>query len=47
MMDIYLKQDGERIGPFTLEKIQGQLEGGQLTVSDAAFPQITFTSLFP
>ena len=36
-MEIYLKQDGERAGPFTLENVQGQLEAGQLTVSDAAW----------
>jgi len=29
-MEIYLKQDGERVGPFTLENVQGRLEGGQL-----------------
>ena len=32
-----MHKDGERTGPFTLEKIQGQLEGGQLTVSDLAW----------
>ena len=36
-MEIYLHQDGERTGPFTLEDVQGWLEGGQLTVSDAAW----------
>jgi len=36
-MEIYLHQDGERTGPFTLEKVQGWLEGGELTVSDAAW----------
>jgi len=36
-MEIYLHQDGERVGPFTLENVQGQLEAGQLTVSDAAW----------
>ena len=36
-MEIYLDQDGERAGPFTLENIQGWLEGGELTVSDAAW----------
>ncbi len=36
-MEIYLYQDGERVGPFTLENVQGRLEGGQLTVSDAAW----------
>ena len=36
-MEIYLHQDGERAGPFTLENVQGRLEGGQLTVSDAAW----------
>ena len=37
MMDIYLKQDGERIGPFSLEKIQGRLDAGELTISAAAW----------
>jgi hypothetical protein len=36
-MEIYLYQDGERVGPFTLENVQGRLEAGQLTVSDAAW----------
>ena len=33
-MEIYLQQDGERAGPFTLEQVQVQIDGGKLSVSD-------------
>jgi formylglycine-generating enzyme len=36
-MEIYLHQDGERSGPYTLENLQAWLEAGQLTVADAAW----------
>lgn len=36
-MLVYLHKNGERTGPFSLEKIQGQLEGGELAVSDPAW----------
>ena len=36
-MEIYLHQDGERSGPYTLQNLQAWLEAGQLTVADAAW----------
>ncbi|MBT3637231.1 MAG: DUF4339 domain-containing protein, partial [Opitutae bacterium] len=36
-MEIYLHQNGERSGPYTLENLQAWLEAGQLTVADAAW----------
>ncbi|MBT3637233.1 MAG: TIR domain-containing protein [Opitutae bacterium] len=36
-MVIYLHKNGERAGPFTLEKIQARLDTGELSVSDPAW----------
>jgi formylglycine-generating enzyme required for sulfatase activity len=36
-MEIYLHQDGERTGPFTLEHVQVHLDGGKLSVFDPAW----------
>ena len=36
-MEIYLQQNAERSGPYTLENLQAWLEEGQLSVSDAAW----------
>ena len=36
-MEIYLHQNGERSGPYTLQNLQAWLEAGQLTVADAAW----------
>ena len=36
-MDVYLRQDGERTGPLSLENIQGRLDLGELSGSDAVW----------
>lgn len=36
-MEIYLQQNAERSGPYTLENLHAWLEDGQLSVSDAAW----------
>ena len=34
-MELFLFQNGERIGPYTLDELQGWLDAGQVSSSDS------------
>ena len=36
-MELFLFQNGERIGPYTLDELQGWLDSGQVSSSDAVW----------